>query len=84
MTLTYERDPELTPALQDELVRLWVDVTNAGGAVGFVPTVADGDVRPAAERQLDTVRRGEVRMLAAYADGRLAGTVFIASDQHRG
>ncbi|MEU3962596.1 GNAT family N-acetyltransferase [Streptomyces buecherae] len=83
MTLTYTRDPELTPALRDELVRLWVDVTNAGGAVGFVPPVADGDIRPVAEGQLDAVRGGEARLLAAYADGRLVGTVFIASNRHR-
>ncbi|MBB5938034.1 GNAT family N-acetyltransferase [Streptomyces zagrosensis] len=83
MTLTFVRDPQLTPALQEELVRLWVEVTNAGGAVGFVPSVEDSDVRPLACEQLDAVRGGGARLLAAYADGRLVGTVFIAANRHR-
>ncbi|MFE6775265.1 GNAT family N-acetyltransferase [Streptomyces sp. NPDC057702] len=83
MTLTFVRDPQLTPALQDELARLWADVTNAGGAVGFVPPVTHDVVAPSAERQLTAVRDGSMRMVAAFADGRLVGTVFIAYNQHR-
>lgn len=83
MTLTFVRDPQLIPTLQDELVRLWVEVTNADGAVGFVPPVVDADIRPVAEEQLDAVRAGGARLLAAYADGRLVGTVFLAYNRHR-
>ena len=39
-------DPPVTAALVDELSRLWVQVTNAGGSVGFVPPVSLHQVRP--------------------------------------
>ena len=37
MPLTFSFDPVVTPELRDGLLDLWTDVTNAGGAVGFVP-----------------------------------------------
>ncbi|MFT2016450.1 N-acetyltransferase family protein [Streptomyces sp. 796.1] len=85
MTLTYVRDPQLTPVLQDDLVRLWTEVTQAGGAVGFVPPVTEDDIRPVAEEQLAAVRPGPggTRLIAAYDAGRLVGTVFIAPAKHR-
>ncbi|MFF5211635.1 GNAT family N-acetyltransferase [Streptosporangium sp. NPDC000396] len=42
-------DPELTPELIDELVECWTDVSNAGGAVGFVPPVTADVVRKTAD-----------------------------------
>ncbi|HEV8529445.1 MAG TPA: GNAT family N-acetyltransferase, partial [Actinomycetes bacterium] len=39
MGLSFELDPPLTDDLRAAIVALWVDVTNAGGAVGFVPPV---------------------------------------------
>ncbi|MEV0279418.1 GNAT family N-acetyltransferase [Streptomyces sp. NPDC050610] len=84
MALTYVRDPQLTPALRDSLAQLWTEVTNAGGAVGFVAPVTVEDIRPAAESQADDVAAGRARMLAAYGpDGRLAGTVFLKFNRHR-
>ncbi|MEV6672766.1 GNAT family N-acetyltransferase [Streptomyces sp. NPDC051162] len=71
------RDPELTPALREEFLRLWVDVTQAGGSVGFVPPVTDDVVRPVADVLAADVAAGRVRMLGAYEDGRLAGTAFF-------
>jgi GNAT superfamily N-acetyltransferase len=52
-------DPPLTPALRDRLVDMWVRVTNAGGAVGFVPPVAAADVLPTAERSFARVAARE-------------------------
>ena len=43
MVLSFELDPPLTPELCDRIVDLWVRVTNAGGAVGFVPPVTADD-----------------------------------------
>jgi len=52
-------DPPLTPALRAQLVDMWVRVTNAGGAVGFVPPVVADDVQPTAERSFARVEAGE-------------------------
>ncbi|MFC0600671.1 GNAT family N-acetyltransferase [Streptomyces palmae] len=77
MTLTFVRDPELTPALEEEIVRLWTDATNGGGAVGLVPPVTAEDVRPLAEGQAAGVRAGTQRLLAAYEGGALAGVAYL-------
>ncbi|WP_344117214.1 GNAT family N-acetyltransferase [Streptomyces blastmyceticus] len=77
MPLTCIRDPELTPALREELLRLWVDVTRAGGSVGFVPPVTADEVRPVADALTGDVAGGRARMLGVYDEGRLAGTTFF-------
>lgn len=43
----FTRDAQPTQPLPDQLLTLWTDVTNAGGAVGFVPPVTAVDIRPA-------------------------------------
>ncbi|RLU79471.1 GNAT family N-acetyltransferase [Streptomyces griseocarneus] len=82
MVLTLVRDPELTPELRAELLALWVDVSQAGGAVGFVPPVTADQVRPVAEAQVARVAEGRMRMLAAYEEGRLVGTTFLGLNDH--
>ncbi|MEU7105277.1 GNAT family N-acetyltransferase [Streptomyces sp. NPDC046215] len=85
MTLTHVRDPELTPALRDALHRLWLEVSQAGGAVGFVPPVTADEVRPVAERQIEDVLAGRSRMLAVCEggpEGRLVGTAFLQFNAH--
>ncbi|WP_171169927.1 GNAT family N-acetyltransferase [Streptomyces sp. I05A-00742] len=77
MSLTFRRDPQVTPELREEFFRLWYDVSRAGGAVGFVASVTEEEVRAATEVQIGRVVAGEHRMLAAYEDGRLAGTTFL-------
>src|SRR5215203_1000619 len=49
MALSFELDPTLTDELRSEIIRLWAEVTNAGGAVGFVAPVTVEDVRPTAD-----------------------------------
>ncbi|MCQ4081243.1 GNAT family N-acetyltransferase [Streptomyces sp. RB6PN25] len=83
MSLTFLRDPDLTPERRDEIVRLWTEVSTAGGAVGFVPPVTLDEVRAVADVQLDATARGALRLLTAYEDGRLAGTVFLKLNTHR-
>lgn len=51
MALLFTLDPELTPELRAEIIDLWTAVSNAGGAVGFVPPVTAELVRPTAEKQ---------------------------------
>jgi GNAT superfamily N-acetyltransferase len=65
-------------ALRRELLTCWTDVTNAGGAVGFVPPVTEDDIVPALD---ETVRRvGEGRALLALltVDGATAGFAVLA------
>jgi GNAT superfamily N-acetyltransferase len=82
MGLTFELDPPLTDELREQVLRLWVDVTNAGGAVGFVPPVTAVQVRPTAEKSLDAVRDGTDRLLAGFDDGRLVALLFVADNAH--
>ena len=82
MTLSFTLDPVLTPDLRAEIVRLWADVTNAGGAVGFVPPVTADDIRVTAEKQYAGAGPdGPDRLLVAResGSGRLAGVLFFES-----
>lgn len=79
----FTEDTKPPPALPDQLLTLWTDVTNAGGAVGFVPPVTPADIRPRAEAHLGAVAEGRTRLLAAFtADGRLAATAFLSFNDH--
>lgn len=60
------------PGLRDDLLRTWVDVSNAGGAVGFVPPTSDGEVAPVLDRTLCRVRDG------------LDDLVVVRLDRHAG
>lgn len=60
-------------ALRAELLACWVDVSNAGGAVGFVPPVTPADVAPALDRLLDGVDSGRDVLCVLTADGATAG-----------
>ncbi|MFE9554280.1 GNAT family N-acetyltransferase [Streptomyces sp. NPDC006692] len=84
MALTFQLDPPLTPALRDGLLALWVEVSNAGGAVGFVPPVSVEDIRPELVKHFVAMAEGRMRLLVGYdADGRVAATAFIAYNTHR-
>ncbi|MFI0898556.1 GNAT family N-acetyltransferase [Streptomyces sp. NPDC020983] len=84
MTLTCELDPVLDDELREGILTLWADVTNAGGAVGFVPPVTPDDIRPTLDASLAAVARGGRRLLVGRdEDGRVAGTVFLAFNEHR-
>ncbi|MFB7669288.1 GNAT family N-acetyltransferase [Kitasatospora sp. NPDC056138] len=80
MTLILTADPRLDPDLREEMVRLWTDASNAGGAVGFVAPVTADEVRVAAERNFAGVGPdGPDRLLVARdaETGRLAGFLFF-------
>ncbi|AUG79200.1 acetyltransferase [Kitasatospora sp. MMS16-BH015] len=76
--LRFELDPDLTPALRAEIVTLWTEVSNAGGAVGFVPPVTEERVRPTAEKQFAGLGGpGGDRLLVGYAGERVAAVLFF-------
>lgn len=63
MALTFELDPAFDRSLRDGIVTLWADVSNAGGAVGFVPPVTVEDVRPDLVGHLTAMAEGRARLL---------------------
>lgn len=84
MTLTFTLDPAVDQALRDEVLTLWTDVSNAGGAVGFVPPVTRDAVRPELERRLTEIAEGRTRLLVGRDEhGTVAATAFLAYNPHR-
>ncbi|QMU74962.1 GNAT family N-acetyltransferase [Streptacidiphilus sp. PB12-B1b] len=79
MALIFTLDPQLTPGLRDEITTLWTDVSNADGAVGFVPPVTAAQVRPTADKQFAGVADGPDRLLTGRdpATGGLAAVLFF-------
>ncbi|MGX2996625.1 N-acetyltransferase family protein [Streptomyces sp. JNUCC 64] len=84
MTLTFVTDPVLDAALGEELTALWVDVSNAGGAVGFVPPVTPEHVRPEVTKHFAAVTEGRSRMLTGRDErGALVAVAFLTLNQHQ-
>ncbi|MET9324936.1 GNAT family N-acetyltransferase [Streptomyces sp. NPDC003038] len=84
MALTFTFDPVIDPALRDGIADLWTDVTNAGGAVGFVPPVTHDDIRPELLNHLAAIAEGRHRLVVGRdAGGRVAAAAFLAFNTHR-
>lgn len=84
MTLTCELDPLVDEELRESILALWADVSNAGGAVGFVPPVTPDDIRPELGKALAAVAGGQRRLIVGRdEEGRVAATAFLAHNTHR-
>ncbi|MFD4375439.1 GNAT family N-acetyltransferase [Streptomyces sp. NPDC058486] len=84
MTLTFEVDPTVDQSLTDGILALWADVSNAGGAVGFVPPVTPEDIRPSLLKHLAGMVQGTTRLLVGRdEDGEVAATTFLTFNSHR-
>ncbi|MFF3917689.1 GNAT family N-acetyltransferase [Streptomyces sp. NPDC001852] len=84
MPLTFTLDPAITPALRDGILDLWTEVSNAGGAVGFVPPVSREDVRPELVKHFVGMAEGRHRLLVGRDEtGTPAATAFFAFNTHR-
>ncbi|GHK00299.1 N-acetyltransferase [Streptomyces sp. Y2F8-2] len=84
VALDFTLDPAMTPALRDGILDLWVDVTNAGGAVGFVAPVTPDAIRPELLKHLMAMSEGRSRLLVGQdEDGRVAATAFLTFNTHR-
>jgi GNAT superfamily N-acetyltransferase len=84
MSLTFELDPAITPALREEILTLWADVSNAGGSVGFVAPVTVDEIRPELIRHFVSMAEGRTRLLVGRDEtGTVAATVFLAFNTHR-
>jgi GNAT superfamily N-acetyltransferase len=64
---------QIDAALAEEMVRCWVDVSNAGGAVGFVAPVDSDDVRPLVAQMIESVEEGRELLVIIQVGGDLAG-----------
>ncbi|MER5212438.1 GNAT family N-acetyltransferase [Streptomyces sp. NPDC002838] len=84
MSLTFTLDPAVTRDLRDGILDLWADVSNAGGAVGFVPPVARDTIRPELVKHFVGMAEGRIRLLVAHDEaGRVAATAFFSFNTHR-
>ncbi|QEU73938.1 GNAT family N-acetyltransferase [Streptomyces nitrosporeus] len=77
-------DPVFDRALRDGVTALWADVSNAGGAVGFVPPVTEEDIRPELAGHLVAMAEGRTRpVVGRDGDGSVAATAFLTRNTHR-
>ena len=84
MPLTFTLDPAVTPALRDGVLSLWTDVSNAGGAVGFVAPVTAEEIRPELVKHLAAMAEGRHRLLVGQDEtGAVAATAFLSFTTHR-
>lgn len=79
MTLEFTLDPELTEKLRAQIVACWTDVSNAGGAVGFVPPVTMDDVQPVAEKLFAAVAAGHDRLVVGREADPISGEPRVAA-----
>ena len=75
--LELKRNPPLDAPLEDALIRIWTDVTNAGGAVGFVAPVSEDEVRPLAAATFGRVREGREDLVVGFDDGEPVAFGFL-------
>ncbi|KUN93682.1 GNAT family N-acetyltransferase [Streptomyces caeruleatus] len=84
MSLTFTLDPAVTPALRDGILDLWTEVSNAGGAVGFVPPVTRETIRPELLHHLAAMADGRTRLLVGRDEaGEVVATAFFTFNTHR-
>ncbi|WNI17167.1 GNAT family N-acetyltransferase [Actinacidiphila sp. ITFR-21] len=84
MSLTCQLDPVLDDELRDGVLALWTEVSDAGGAVGFVPPVTAEDIRPDLDASFAATAAGQRRLLVGRdEEGRVAATAFLGYNTHR-
>ncbi len=70
-------------ALRGELEQIWFDVSEAGGAVGFVPPVDRSEVAGLLDTSLAELVAGRRSLVLLRVDGDVAGFGFLGrSDRH--
>jgi GNAT superfamily N-acetyltransferase len=77
--MRFEFDPELTGALREQIIELWTEVANTGGAVGFAGRVHPEEVRTFTNRAFAGVDDGYDHLLVGYAGDELAALLFFVS-----
>jgi GNAT superfamily N-acetyltransferase len=77
MTAEVRAVAAIDEALRRELLAVWTAVTNAGGAVGFVPPVTEEDVAPLLDDVVRRVREGRALLALLTVEGRTAGFAVL-------
>lgn len=75
--LSFELDPPLDDAAMERVAEIWLDVTNAGGAVGAAAPATHEDLEPVREDALGRVAAGKDHMITARLGGELVGFGFL-------
>ncbi|MBL7260535.1 GNAT family N-acetyltransferase [Paractinoplanes lichenicola] len=81
MAIEFVLDPPLTAELRASIIALWVEVTNAGGAVGFVAPVTAADVAPVAGDAFTAVEAGIDHLLLGVDDGEPVALLFVVDNR---
>ena len=66
-----------SPELREQLLEMWVDVTNAGGAVGFTPPADVSAVATTLDAALDRVAAGTDLLGILRQNGSAVGMAFL-------
>jgi GNAT superfamily N-acetyltransferase len=64
--------------LRSELLACWIDVSNAGGAVGFVAPVTADDVVPVLDAMVERVNQGRDVLVLLRVDDDVAGFAVLS------
>ncbi|MGY1637994.1 GNAT family N-acetyltransferase [Geodermatophilus sp. SYSU D00742] len=64
--------------LRARLLSCWTDVSNAGGAVGFVPPVTAEEVAPVLDAVIGRVHQGREVVALLRVDGEVAGFAVLS------
>lgn len=81
MGIEFLVDPPLTDGLRERIVSLWVEVTNAGGAVGFVAPVEVAEVLPVAEATFAGVAEGVDRLIVGVDGDQVVAVLFVVDNR---
>ena len=73
--------PKLTDELREQIVTLWLEVSNAGGAVGFVPPVTRSEVWALAGKTFAAIESGVDHLLVGYEDDRVVAMLIFVDRQ---
>ena len=73
--------PKLTDKLREQIVTLWLEVSNAGGAVGFVPPVTRTEVWALAGKTFALIDSGLDDLLVGYEDDRVVAMLIFVDRQ---
>jgi GNAT superfamily N-acetyltransferase len=64
--------------LRDRMLRCWTEVTNAGGAVGFVPPVTEEELAPFLDALVARVNEGRELVALLRVDGEVGGFAVLS------
>ncbi|HEX6684898.1 MAG TPA: GNAT family N-acetyltransferase [Candidatus Limnocylindrales bacterium] len=81
--MRFEFEPKLTDDLREQIVTLWWEVSNAGGAVGFVPPVTRAEVWSIAGKAFASIDAGIDHLLVGFdGDRPVAMLIFVSRQFH--